>query len=230
MTIPGTATANIQPGKYKLQVDALVGSDYRAAYYGEVNVYPAIGTGTVLPTYCTLQDMQDFYPSILSFFNNTVHVFGYMRQRNRVWADINRAFIQRYSPQPGFNLRWNGVYAPVVGYNIPDLVTTPPTTGKIRSALAMGGLVLFSPDDMFISGIAAMLSTAEVLCPQDGGDRRSNAYVQIADDIRTVAMARLSTYPAYVDTNNDGFPDVIITRDVIFLGPPYVVYTGQSPN
>lgn len=217
LTIPGAATTPNQPGEYFLEVDALVGSDYRPAYYGAVNVLPSVGTGVALPVYNTLQDMQDFYPTILSFFDTKVHVFGYMRQCNRVWADINHFLIERYDPQPGFNRRRNGTYDSIVGFDTQDLVTDPPTPAAIRTALAAGGLFLSSPDDKFISGIAAVLSVAEVLCPQDSADRRSNPFAQIAADMRVAAIERLMPYRAYIDLDLDGSPDVIITRDVIFL-------------
>lgn len=114
MSILGSDTANLPPGKYRLRV-ALETTSGRivvgAEYFLVLIASP--GGSPILPSYCSHQDMLDYAPW-LDELQDVGDETGFARQRHKARLWLDRVII-RHNPTAGY---WNDFATPLFGSSL----------------------------------------------------------------------------------------------------------------
>lgn len=216
---PGSSSAGLIAGTYRVLVEITFNGITGTAFDGSIEFRGRPGTAAIPTSYTSFEVMLELYPMLASLNSSVGDQTGFAQQQHQAKADFDLFLIERYNPQPGFTRRRTpGVFDPSAGFDVPDSVTLAPTPAQLRTALAIGGLVLTEPDSTYVSEINARLAIARVLDRQvGGGDRRSNPYAADAEMMRQAAMQMMARYRAFIDLTGGQTPSVLIDRDCIFL-------------
>lgn len=201
--VPENVTVALDPGKYSLLITvvrtASAGGRSEVAFRGILNVIDAAGTGTLGPTYCTADDLEEFYPEIMRLVRSSDQT-GFARARHTVWSKINRQIVEEIDLSPGRAKRRKISGAVVgVGYDVPDVTTDPPSVALIRASLAAGGLFLDTIDAPLMAKIAAGMTLDIILGSKEGPDRARNAYAQSAKEEAADSANDLRRFQPYID-------------------------------
>lgn len=198
LTIAASDTSGMTPGTYRLQVWTIVDSQKCLIHNGTLTLTAAPGAATALTSYCSLQDMQRFFPSIGDLQSATDQA-GFAEQRDmaRKWFD---AMVQRHyrSGSTGPTDTRFGDYTVFGG-------RTGARSDYIQDLLDDDALIL----NQDVIDCTACYAVSLVLSAQIGRNADGalpNLGARFA--MRAADMASLVT--AELDTNADGIGEVIV--------------------
>lgn len=217
--IPAAATANLDPGTYRLQLGAAAGGVRRLLSDGTIEVAGAPGVATYRTPYVTRDDLLYWYDQLETLQTIQGGDAGFLRQRAESSDEFDRALVVRYDPRPGFvKTRRAAFDAGVLGFDVPDPSATPPSPAQLSAMVRAGGVI----PDRNVREMVSKMAIARVLDRQEVMGGR-NPYREEAAAFRQEAMALWRTFDVQVDADLDGRADLLVGRDVILLPP------GTSP-
>lgn len=212
VAFPGTATASIEPGRYRFRVGLTSQGVRMVAYDGTLDVEASPGTASAgrIP-YVTGEDLSFYYDKLPKFQNRDVDQAGFRAQCVEASDQHDRRLINGYMARPGYTKKRQPAYDPDLGYDVPDPTVAPPTKAQLTAWLAAGGLRVDAVAREIISRLAIALVLDRVSV-QDGNNYRDEAQAQ-----RDRADTLWRSYQAEVSSVPGSPPDWLIDSDATSL-------------
>lgn len=215
ISVAAGQTAALDVGFYTMQVFVLNAGLKQAAFDGQLEILPTVGTVTAPVAWCSYEDLLLYSDQIKALrARGGVDVTGFLGQRAKETSELSRDIVLRYRPTPGFVRVRSNTMNPVVGMDVASPTAVAPSKADLTAALAAGGLIL----ETKLREIVARRTIALIFSRQETGGN-AQVYRQESIDQRAMADELFRCYQAQVDLDNDGMPDALFHCNVTLLPP-----------
>lgn len=202
LTVSAANTASLTTGKYRLRVT--IPATSQLLWEGVITLSDAPGTATAPKTYCTYQDMVNWWPDIdqfESYHSGTQYVF--QRAQARTWLE---EIIQRHSPR----VRYVAFATPLNGPNAWFMYGEQGTDPVLQGYLDDDKLMVTSR----VVEIQAKRALGMALSSATGTTDKDSQYHRRGREFLAEADALLCGYVAEVDEDGDGYSELRIPMGV----------------
>lgn len=221
LEIPGAATGDIPPGRYRVRATVATGGVTIPVFDGELELTPSPGAATPLPTYGSFRDLTRLAEWVPQFqdLDHGKSGFAEARHAAREWID-NTLLVRARSRLLEQQRRFGPVsvsdpvpitagvdHGPAGGPSVYADTTIRDQLQGIRGHLDADRLMV----DETLKQIASKYALYIVLQSRvtaDLGSETMGGYQAFADRLYRRAVAELYAYSARIDTSGDGSAEI----------------------
>jgi hypothetical protein len=205
LSVAAAQTAPLEAGLYRLQVTVSTGGRTFVVFDGGLQLTSAPGSQSVLPVYCSYQDMIDILPWIGRLQSQDGDTEGFTKERGEAREWIDGIILDSYPARTGYGFGFDQrsyVQSWSAGSLVPDR--------WLVDQLAAGALLTTGPIGRPIARAAATFACAQACKRQLGQGGRATEWEVRGRKLEAEAFVKITQCTAQLDITGDGRPDLAI--------------------